>query len=75
MIFAHVASKLLPFWEVGPLAALLALRWPHMRSGAPVGLHLEASWRPFRREGTAHRQNLYTQTLIHRMHAAGAGIK
>ena len=34
------------------MGALLALRWPHMRSGPPVGLHLEASWSPcWRQDG------------------------
>ena len=32
------------FWGVELLGALLAPRWPQMRSGPPVELHLEASW-------------------------------
>ena len=31
------------FWGVELLGALLAPRWPQMRSGPPVELHLEAS--------------------------------
>ena len=32
------------FWGVELLGALLAPRWPQMRSRPPVELHLEASW-------------------------------
>ena len=32
------------FWGVELLGALLAPRWPQMRSGPLVELHLEASW-------------------------------
>ena len=32
------------FWRVELLGALLAPRWPQMRSGPPVELNVEASW-------------------------------
>ena len=50
--FYTFSQKMITFLGFGPLGALLALRWPHMRSGPPVGLHLEASWSPcWRQDG------------------------
>ena len=42
--FFNFVGKWLPFLGVELLGALLAPRWPQMRSGPPVELHLDASW-------------------------------
>ena len=43
-VFCTFCRKIITIFGVELLGALLAPRWPQMRSGPPVELHLEASW-------------------------------